>query len=91
VIIEHITGHAPSTCPWRAFSDPLVREVMGCEWASGDGNLSAVIGTDPPFQLAAALGIFERSMKATQADERKIKADEAEAKRRVKEAARKRG
>lgn len=89
VIIEHITGHAPSTCPWRAFSDPLVREVMEHEWASEAGNLGAVLGTDPPHQLVSALGVFERALKATQADERRIKNDEAEAKRRVASAARK--
>lgn len=88
-LVEHVTGHAPTTCPWRAFDDPLVREVMAVEWASEHGNLAAVIGSDPPFILTQALGIFERAMRATQADERRLKQEAADAKRRALDAARK--
>lgn len=89
--IERITGHKPSTCPWRAFYHPLVRDVLGVHWAVEHGNLAAVIGSDPPNILVEALGIFRRSMMATSAEERRLKRQEDEAKRNAERAARKMG
>lgn len=89
--IERVTGHRPPTCPWRAFSLPIVREVLAVEWSSDKGNLTATIGTDGPAQLVAAIGLFERSVASTLADERKIRDIEREATRRAKDAARKAG
>lgn len=89
--IERVTGHRPSTCPWRAFYHPLVREVLEVHWAVEQGNLAAVIGTDPPYLLVEALGIFRRALLATQAEERKLKRQETEAARSAEREARKHG
>jgi len=89
--IETVTGQAPSTCPWRAFYEPVVREVIGVAWAIEDGNLPAVIGTDPPYALTQALGVYHRALKATQADEMRLQRAEREAEHRAREAARKAG
>lgn len=89
--IEKVTGHAPSTCPWRAFYEPIVREVIAVAWAVEDGNLPAVIGTDPPYQLAQALGVYERAKRATAADEMRLRDEERKAEHRVRMAASKVG
>jgi hypothetical protein len=86
--IEHITGHRPPTCPWRAFTTPLVHEVMSVAWAIEDGNLGSAIGVDPPAKLVSALGVFERARKATKVDEDRHLKEEREAKARVKKAMR---
>lgn len=89
--IERVTGHRPPMCPWRAFSLPIVREVLDVSWACADGGgaLPAVIGTDPPHRLAAAIGVYRRALNATNADEHRLKRAEEDAKRRVREAMRK--
>lgn len=74
--IETVTGHQPATCPWRAFYDPIVREVIAVAWAITDGNLPAVIGTDPPYQLTQAIGVYKRALDATRADEERLQAIE---------------
>lgn len=88
--IERVTGHAPTTCPWRAFYDPLVREVLDISWAD-DGNLAAVIGMDPPYQLVQALGVYKRAVTMTRAEEERIQRDERKAKADAERAARKAG
>lgn len=78
-------------CPWRAFSMPIVREVLDVSWACADGGgaLPAIIGTNPAHKLAAGIGVYRRALNATNADEAHIKRTEAEAKQRVKDAMRK--
>ena len=82
--IEHVTGHAPPTCPWRSFSEPIVAEVLSIAWAVPEGNLEAVTGPDSDHKLMQALGVYQRAKAATRADEDRLIRDEAEAKRRAK-------
>lgn len=86
--IEKVTGHAPSTCPWRSFYEPIVREVVSVAWAIETGNLPAVIGTDPPYILTQALGVYERAHKATRADEDRLQHEERRAEHAARTAAR---
>lgn len=71
-MIEKIVGYEPPTCPWRAYYDPLVREVMEIWWAAEEGNLGAILGPDPVGVLVDALGVFKRAIEATIAEDRKI-------------------
>lgn len=86
--IERITGHKPSTCPWRAFYDPLVREVLEVFWSIEGGNLGGVIGEDPPGILVDAIGVFKRALDATQAEDDRLRREERETKRAAEAAAR---
>ena len=74
--MERITGHRPVSCPWRAYYDPLVREVMALSWAVDDGNLAAATGDDPPAILLDAVGMYRQSMSATLAEDRRLAEEE---------------
>lgn len=64
------------TCPWRAFYDPLVKEVISVYWAKEGGNLGAVIGQDAPGILVDAIGVFVRALEMTKGEDRKIAEEE---------------
>lgn len=82
-VMQVIVGYEPPTCPWRAYYDPLVREVMEIWWAEESGNMAAVLGQDPVGVLVDALGVFKRAIEATIAEDRKIQ--EADVKRKLEE------
>ncbi len=87
--IEKVTGHAPATCPWRAFYEPIVREVVAVAWAVPDGNLEAAIGTDAPYVLVQAIGVYQRAKEATIADETRLRDEERKSEHRARDAMRK--
>lgn len=89
--IEHVTGHAPPTCPWRAFSEPIVAEVLSYAWAVPEGNLEAATGPDSDHKLMQAMGVYQRAKNAAAAEERRMLHEEAEAKKRAKAQAAKAG
>ncbi len=71
-MIQQVTGFAPTTCPWRAYYDPLVREVLEVWWAEENGNLAGVMGDNAPAILWDAVGAFKRAMGATMAEDSKL-------------------
>jgi hypothetical protein len=75
-VIQKVTGFAPPTCPWRAYYDPLVREVVDLWWAEEHGNMAAVLGDAPPGILVDAVGAFSRALKATMAEDSKLANEE---------------
>lgn len=83
VAIERVTGHAPPTCPWRAFSEPIVAEVLDVAWAVPEGNLEAVVGADSDHLLMQAMGVYQRAKLATRAEEDRLMSEERDAKRRA--------
>lgn len=89
-IVERVAGHRPPTCPWRAFYEPIVREVLSVSWAVG-GDLGGALGADPDAKLVEALGVYTRAKRATEADEQRIAAEKLERERKHAEALRKAG
>lgn len=85
--IERVAHIAPSTCPWRAYSEPIVREVMAVAWAIDPPNLSTALGPDPDHKLVQAIGIYRRAKLATEADETKLRAEERDQDRKARAAA----
>jgi hypothetical protein len=77
--MERIVGHRPVSCPWRAYYDPLVREVMALSWAVEEGNLAAATGDDPPAILLDAVGMYRQALSATLAEDRRIADEERRA------------
>lgn len=75
--IDRVTGHEPPTCPWRAMSEPIVRDVLAVSWAA-EGNLAAVLGADPDHKLTQALGVYTRAKNYTRSDEMRLESEERE-------------
>lgn len=71
-MIERVVGYRPPTCPWRAYYDPLVREVMSVSWAIENGNLPAIVTEDTPAVLVDAIGIYRMALLATIAEDRRL-------------------
>lgn len=51
--LRRLTGDAPPSCPWRAFGDPLIAEVLELYRACGGGTEggavpSRALALDPP-------------------------------------------
>lgn len=79
--IERITGYRPTTCPWRAYYDELVREVMEIAWSIEGGNLAAVITENTPAILVEALGVYRSALLATRAEEMRLRSPQKGGKR----------
>lgn len=80
--MEAVTSHRPVKCPWRAYYDPIVREVIAVSWSVEGGNLGAVLGADPPAILVDAIGVYRTALESTLHDERKKRDQIREAQRR---------
>lgn len=57
--IKDMTGVEPVSCPWRAFSMPLVAEVMHAIQFFESGNLSVAL-PNPSHKLVEALGLWNQ-------------------------------
>jgi hypothetical protein len=79
-VIAHVTGSKPPTCPWRAFTDPLVAEVMDLAPWVDPPNLAAVVGEHTPAILVDALAAYRRALVATQAEDMRLRREEQERK-----------
>jgi hypothetical protein len=71
-IIEKTTGHRPTTCPWRAFYEPIVKEVLPLSSFERNGNLAAAWGDDPPSILIEAFAVYDAAKERTRAEDEKI-------------------
>lgn len=66
--IRTVCGGEPPECPWRAWSDPEVAQVIDA-WSAWDkGQLAAVVGDDPPHWLVEGVLAFGRALDAARAD-----------------------
>lgn len=90
-VIQSLTGHRPPTCPWRAFYEPIVREVLDVAWAIEGGNLPAALGPDPDYIVMQGVSVYRRALLSTKADDMKLDQEERERKREAATAARKAG
>lgn len=73
--VESVTGHRPETCPWRAYSDPEVVQVLRAHGLYEDHQFFQA-SPDPPAWLAEAV-YFYRAMldRVRSAVRRKMKED----------------
>lgn len=63
--MKHITGTEPRTCPWRAFDNPIVRDVVRAHQWFESGNLSQRLGSRIPYVLIQGLEVFDQAVNAT--------------------------
>jgi len=85
--IEHTAGYRPPTCPWRAMSEPIVREVRAIAWAIDPANLHAALGPDPDAKLVQSIGVYRAARVGTEADETRLRNEESASERRARAAA----
>lgn len=67
-MIENVTGSAPPTCPWQAFRDPVVHDVLAAFGWYSNGQVTAMLGADPPAHLIDGLRVYDAAINATRAD-----------------------
>lgn len=90
--IERATGERPDGCPWRAFDDPYVGEVLRAYrwWKAGQ---LALRWPDPPVALLIGLEVYDAALNAVQAhdsrEERKRRETEAKERELSRRASRK--
>jgi len=79
--IEKATGTRGSACPWRAFRDPFVGEVLRAYRWFKAGQLAA-LWPHPPAALVRGLEVYDAALNGTQAhdirEERKRRERERE-------------
>lgn len=78
--IRNWTGERPITCPWRAFYDPLVRDVLSIYPFFSSGQLAIILGNDPPLYLIEAVSYYHDKLERI-----RIKQIEEEIKKRKKD------
>ncbi len=66
--IRDFTGHEPVSCPWRAFTHPLVADVMKALKFKEDGNL-ALAFPNPSHRLIEGIGFWTATMNRCQSHE----------------------
>lgn len=93
--VEAATGTRGSACPWRAFRDPFVAEVLRAYRHWKERQLSLVWGTAPPAALMRGLEVYAAALNGTQAhdirEERKRRERENRERELSRQAAKSRG
>ncbi len=87
--IERLTGGRPPSCPWRAFRDPFVREVIDLYRAAGGltegGAVPAhVLGMDPPHAVWRGLLHYVQAVALVRADRQRRDREERERQSRLR-------
>lgn len=92
-VIEDYTGSRPLSCPWFAFQNLFVQDVVHVRPLLESGQAHLMLGDDPPALLVDAIAEYEATLNAVQAKLwRKERARaEAERKKREQQSAVKRG
>jgi len=58
-VVQEMTGIEPVSCPWRAFSYPLVTDVLKAFQFFESGNLNVAL-PEPSHKLVEALGFWSQ-------------------------------
>ena len=69
VAIEQSTGEPYGGCPWQAFDDPLVSDVVQAYPWWEKSQLSLFTGPHPPARFVEAFDVYQRAIQKLQNDE----------------------
>ena len=93
--VEAITGQRYDGCPWRAYEDPFVGEVLRAYRHWKERSLHLVWGDDPPVALIRGLEVYDSALNSVQAhdirEERKRRERENRERELSRQAAKSRG
>ena len=67
-VVRAVCGTAPQTCPWAAFREPRVQEVMRAYRWSEKGQAREAWGDSPPAWLKRGVEVFSAALEAAKAD-----------------------
>lgn len=70
--MARVCGARPDTCPWRAYSDPLVVDVLRVNRWFESGQVSLRAGHDPPYVLIEGLEELQGSLNLAKGDKMKV-------------------
>ena len=66
---ERVTGDRPDGCPWRAYEDPFVGEVLRAYRHWKERQLHLVWGADPPVALMRGIEVYDAALNAIRAND----------------------
>jgi hypothetical protein len=70
-VVQEMTGVEPVSCPWRAFSLPLVTDVLKAFQFFESGNLGVAL-PEPSHKLVEALGFWSQVNNRVQAKQMEL-------------------
>lgn len=77
--VEEWTGSRPLTCPWRAFVDDLVREVLEA-WTFFEKGALALFCPNPSHRLMMGLRCFAQAQNDIQSEQSRLDLEAAKKK-----------
>jgi hypothetical protein len=80
---ERVTGDVPISCPWRAFYDADVAQVLKAHRWFESGQCREFWGDDPPMWLVLGVSHYHRAIEATRADVEERRRSERESRERA--------
>ena len=87
---EEATGERPSGCPWRAFSDPYVAEVLRAYRWWKAGQLESRYPGGVPAPIASGVEVYDSALNSVQVVDMRADREKREAERKEREANRSR-
>lgn len=72
--VEQWTGHRPASCPWRAFSHPLVRQVIDA-WPYFERNSLSIWAPEPSHRLVLGLRLFAAARDRIASEQHRLAAE----------------
>lgn len=83
-LIESSTGERPPYCPWWAFHEPDVVEVLRCYDYWESGQLREAWGDDPPYWLWRATHHYHRQLTIVRSESWKLYREESKKDKRAR-------
>lgn len=81
--IEKSAGARPETCPWRAFYDEDIAEILRAYSWFESGQVALYAGDDPPSVLVEALAYFHQCLGQAKTADYQLSDEKRDAKSRV--------
>lgn len=84
-----LTKEAPcETCPWRAWSNPIVLDVLNAAKWFESGQVQLRLGKDPPHYLLEGIDVYESACARVRADKWERERQKSEQERKANSAKR---
>jgi len=74
-VVESVTGERPSTCPWAAFLDPDVADVVRAYDWHESGQCAEWWGPEPEWWIVEGVRVYHRALGRVRADAIKIEGE----------------